>query len=174
MGQFGSIIAPGARLGLAYAERLLVGVTSENHARFARPGGVVVQSNHPAFLLGHLSLYPIRVMQYLNLPPGPTAYPGHYESLFKFGVECQDDPEGKIYPPLDELKSLFFASYRAAIDALESSPDGPFSEPNPAEGRMRELFPTKGPALTFYMVGHVQVHLGQFSAWRRCMGLPAA
>jgi hypothetical protein len=174
MGQIGSIIAPGARLGQMYAERLLAGVTPETCARFARPGGVVIKSNHPSFLLGHLSLYPVRTMQYLKLPLGPTAFPPHYESLFKFGVECEDDPEGSKYPPLSELKTLFFESYRAAIEAVEPAPDEAFDVPNPAEGRLRQMFPTVGAALNFYLIGHVQVHLGQFSAWRRAMGMAPA
>src|SRR5512138_3164998 len=98
MNRIGSIIAPGAKLGLMYAERLLSEVTDSNYARFAHPGGVVVKSNHPAFILGHLSLYPVRATQYLKLPAGATAFPPGYEGLFKFGVECQDDPDGKIYP----------------------------------------------------------------------------
>jgi hypothetical protein len=174
MNRIGSIIAPGAKLGLAYAERLLADVTDANYARFARPGGIVVKSNHAAFILGHLSLYPVRATQYLHLPAGATAFPPNYEPLFKFGTECQDDPAGAIYPPLAELKTQFFESYQAAIAAIESAPDEAFAGPNPAEGRLRELFPTIGPALNFYMIGHVQVHLGQFSAWRRAMGLPPA
>jgi hypothetical protein len=157
-----------------YAEKLLAGVTQESAARFARPGEIEIKSNHPAFILGHLSLYPIRTMQYLELPPGPTPFPPHYESLFKFGVECQDDPEGTIYPPLSELRTRFFESYQTAIGAIESVPDEGFEKPNPAEGRLREMFPTIGAALNFYHVGHVQVHLGQFSAWRRGMGMPPA
>jgi hypothetical protein len=39
---------------------------------------------------------------------------------------------------------------------------------------MRDLFPTIGAAINFYLIGHVQVHLGQISAWRRGMGLPPA
>ena len=174
MGRIGSIIAPGARLGLMYAERLLAGVAPDTYARFARPGGVVVKSNHPAFVLGHLSIYPARVMQYLKLPPGPTAFPPHYESLFKFGVECQDDLDCKAYPPLPELKTRYFESYKAAIAAVETASDEAFDPPNPAEGRMRDLFPTIGAAINFYLIGHVQVHLGQLSAWRRGMGLPPA
>ena len=174
MARIGSIIAPGAKLGLMYAERLLAGVTPETYARFARPGGVAVKSNHAAFVLGHLSLYPVRIMQYLNVPAGATVFPPHYEALFKGGAECQDDPDGKTYPPLAELKALFFASYKAAIDAVEAAPDEPFDVPNPAEGRPRQMFPTIGAATIFYLIGHVQVHLGQFSAWRRGMGMPPA
>lgn len=174
MAKIGEIIAAGAALGPMYAERLLKDVAVGQFARFARPGGVEVKSNHPAFVLGHLALYPRRIMDHLHQPAGPTEYPASYETLFKNGVECQDDPKGTIYPPTTELTERFFASYRAAIEAVKAAPDEVFDEPNPVEGRLRELFPTVGMAINFYLVGHVQVHLGQVSAWRRAMGLPAA
>lgn len=174
METIGSYIVPGAKLGMGYAERLLDGVTQDTCARFARPGGFEVRSNHPAFILGHLSLYPARVLQCLKLPAGPTSCPPHYESLFKAGVECQDDAQAKIYPPLQELRSLFFDSYQAAVDAVATAEDDAFGAPNPAEGRLRDLLPTVGAVISFYLIGHVQVHLGQFSSWRRGMGLPPA
>ena len=46
--------------------------------------------------------------------------------------------------------------------------------PNPAEGRMRELFPTLGSVHCFYAGGHMMSHLGQFSAWRRMEGMKPA
>lgn len=174
MARFGTFIAPSARLGLTYAEKLLQNVTPENYSRFACPAGLTIKSNHAAFILGHLSLYPVRVMRNLDLPPGPTVFPPKYEPIFKFGVECQDDPGGKVYPPLVELKTFFFDAYRAAVAAVEQAPDERFDAPNPAEGPLRELFPTVGSAINFYLIGHVQVHLGQFSTWRRAMGLPPA
>lgn len=173
MARIGSIIAAGAKLGLGYAEQLFTGVTQENYARFARPGGVVVQSNHVGFVLGHLSLYPSRVMQGLGLPLGAAAMPAGYEPLFSNGAQCQDDTSGGIYPPLDELKSRFVESYRVAIAAAEAAADEAFDAPNPGEA-LRKLLPTMGAVINFYLIGHVQVHLGQFSAWRRAAGLPAA
>jgi hypothetical protein len=174
MGRIGSFIAPGARLGVSYAERLLAGVGPQDCGRLARPGGVTVQSNHPAFVLGHLSLYPARVMTNLQLPTGSTAAPTGYDELFKPGVECQDDPQAKIYPAMAEMKRFFTESYKAAIAAVEAAADGLFDLQNPTEGRSREMFPTVGAAVNFYLIGHVQMHLGQLSAWRRAMGLPPA
>lgn len=174
MGHIGLIIAPGARLSQGYAERLLSDIAQKDGARFAHVGTTQIKSNHPAFVLGHLALYPIRTMQFLKVPAGATVVPPSYEPLFKAGAECVDDPEGKIYPPLAELKSAFTESYKAAIAAVESAPDEAFAAPNPLEGRPRELFPTIGAAINFYLIGHVQVHLGQLSAWRRAMGLPPA
>lgn len=174
MGQIGSIIAPGARLSQGAAERLMAGITQENYARFAQIGTTQIKSNHPAFVLGHLALYPIRTMQFLQVPAGATVVPPTYEPLFKAGAECVDDPDGKIYPSLAELRSAFSDSYKAAIAAVEAAPDEAFAGPNPLEGRPRELFPTIGAAINFYLIGHVQVHLGQISAWRRAMGLAPA
>lgn len=174
MKRVSSMIVPGANLGLGYAERLLAGVTAERYARFASPGGVVVKSNHVAFVLGHLSLYPSRIMQFLKLPVGVTAFPSHYEPLFTAGAECRDDPDGKIYPPLPELKTRFFDGYKTAIAGVEAAADEAFDGPNPIEGRSRAMFPTIGAATSFYLVGHVQMHLGQLSAWRRGLGLSPA
>lgn len=170
----GSIIAPGAKPSAMYGERLMTGVTPEMFARFARPGGVVVKSNHPAFVFGHLSLYPARVMQNLQVAAGATAYPANYEGLFKAGVECQDDANGTVYPSMKTLMTFFSEGYKIAIAAVESASEEVFALPNPVEGRSREMFPTVGAAVTFYLIGHVQMHLGQISAWRRAMGLPAA
>ena len=174
MGQIGQIIASSGSPTPLYAERLLAGVTNEMFARFARPGGVVLKSNHPAFVFGHLALYPPRVLTHLNRPVGAALCPPQYEALFKNGVECVDDADGTIYPPMEALTKLFFAGFRLAADAVASAPDDVLCAPNPAEGRMRELFPTLGAMLGFYLSGHSQSHLGQLSAWRRAQGLPPA
>ena len=45
---------------------------------------------------------------------------------------------------------------------------------NPAEGRMKELFPTIGAVSAFLLSGHQMSHFGQISAWRRFVGLGSA
>lgn len=174
MGRLGEIVAAPGRMALLYTERLIAGVTAENFGRFARPGGTVVKSNHPAFVFGHLALYPQRVLTLLGLPVGETAVPANYESLFKDGVECRDDAERNIYPGKDELIQRFTDGYKAATAAIAAAPDEKLLAINPTEGRSRELFPTLGAALSFYVAGHPQMHLGQVSAWRRMMGLSPA
>lgn len=174
MNTIGATIAPAGQLALLYAERLLKGIAPGDFARFARPGGAPVASNHPAFIVGHLGLYPAQVLRLLGEPPGPAAVPEGWEALFKNGVECRDDAEGTIYPKMEPLTRWFFGGYRAALAALAQADDAVLRGPNPAEGRMRELLPTVGAVLAFYVAGHTQSHLGQLSAWRRMMGLPAA
>ncbi len=174
MVQIGPMLAASGRLSLVYAERVLKDVKREQFGRLAAPGGHVVQSNHPAFNLGHLCLYPPRIMQLLDKPAGETAAPATYEGLFKAGCECRDDADGNLYPSMEELTGRFFTGYRAAIAAVEAADDAVFTRPNPTEGRMRELFPTIGAAMGFYLSGHMQNHLGQLSVWRRMMGLGPA
>jgi hypothetical protein len=52
----GNIIADTLQLSVGYAERLLKEVPAEHFGRFARVGGTIVESNHPAFIYGPLIL----------------------------------------------------------------------------------------------------------------------
>lgn len=173
MGTIGSILSQTAGLTISYAERLLNGVDQKLFARFAQPGGHEIKANHPAWVFGHLALYAPRVLaqlgevESLRLPPG-------FDELFKNGSECRDDPNGTIYPPMSHIREFFFNGYSQAIRKIADANDTLLAGPNPAEGRMRELFPSLGAMLNFYLSAHSQMHLGQISTWRRAMGLPAA
>lgn len=174
MGRIGEILVGAAVRTPDYAQRLLAGIAAKDFARFARPGGVLIKSNHPAFIFGHLSLYPAKVLAQLALPPGDAAVPASYDALFNASAECLDDPDGRIYPPMDQLTGGYFAGTQAALAALRGASDELLLAPNPLEGRMRELFPQLGGLLGFYVTAHAHGHLGQLSAWRRAMGMPAA
>lgn len=174
MGQIAETIAQSANLTLLYPELLLNGVTQENYAAFARLGGEVLQSNHPAFVLGHLALYPAKALAIAKLEGARLEPPQQYAELFAPGVDCRDDPAGEQHPPLADLRERYFAGYKAVIAALAEVDDAVLLEENPNEGRPRELFPTRGAMLNFYLGGHVMTHMGQWSAWRRAMGLGPA
>ncbi len=174
MGNIASAIVPSGNLSQAYAERLLNGIDNATFARFPAPGGKIIQTNHPAFVFGHLAMYPCRVMDMLGLPRGVTAPPDLWEGLFKAGVECRDDPNGTIYPVMQRIVSFHKAGYEAAIEAIKSATDEQLAAPNPGEGRMKELFPTVGALCGFILGAHPMSHYGQVSAWRRCMGLGSA
>ena len=170
----GDMIAASCSLGVMYAERLLTDVSATDFARFARPGGQVVTSNHPAFILGHLSLYGPRIIEQLGGDASAVCLPEDFASLFAKGATCQDDPDGTIYPAMDMIVERFFRGFRAAQETLRSTDDATFMEENPEGGRLRELFPTTGAMHAFYVSGHMMFHLGQMSAWRRMMGMDAA
>ena len=173
MPNIGPMIAASARLGLSYAERLLKDVTPQQFSRYARIGETVIESNHPAFLFGHLSLYAPRVVEQVGGDPAQIMPPAGYQQLFSKDAKCVDDGDGSIYPPMDELTSALFDGYRAAAEALEQAADEVFGGENPNEP-MRSVFPTNGAMIGFYVGGHFMLHMGQMSAWRRAMGLGMA
>jgi hypothetical protein len=156
------------------AEALLKDVDPSKAARFATPGGVKVVSNHPVFVYGHLSLYNRRVMAMCNLPEGPTAVPAEWEALFKAGVECKDDESGTLYPSFAAVSKKFLEGFDAAVAAVKATDDSVLLQPNPTEGRSREMFPLRAHVIGFNFGPHPASHLGQASAWRRMMGLGSA
>lgn len=165
-----------ARRTLGYAKKLAEGIAPGSAARFPRFGERVVTTNHPTFVYGHLSIYPARVMTATGCDAAATAAataPAHWPDLFKAGVECKDDPAGTIYPAFPEVFQRYVSGYEAAFDALSQLSDPVLLRPHPDE-KVRETFPTIGMAMTFLLNNHVMMHLGQVSAWRRCVGLPSA
>ncbi|RLS34663.1 MAG: DinB family protein [Planctomycetota bacterium] len=168
----GNSIADSLALSLDYANRLLKEVPSDRFARFATVGGSTVESNHPAFVLGHLALYGPRIVSQLGGTPTPL--PAAFEKAFSKDAACTDDPTGTIYPAMSEVVKAFRTGCEEAIAALRSASDDTLQKPNPAEGRMLELFPTLASVQTFYAGGHMMMHLGQLSAWRRIEGMKPA
>jgi hypothetical protein len=75
---------------------------------------------------------------------------------------------------MDKVVAFHQSGLAAAMSALSQATDAQLLEPNPAEGRMKELFPTKGAVMNFILSAHPMMHLGQVSAWRRMMGLGSA
>lgn len=177
MGQvFEQIVTAGKR-GRGLAEKMLAGITPQTFARKPRfessAGTRIVDCNHPAFVFGHLSLYPARLYGLVGLDSGSVAVPPEYTDLFKAGVECKDDPEGLIYPAMDGVTGVFFRNYDASYEKLATLEDELLQQPTPDE-RYRQHFPTIGVAVTFLLTSHFMMHMGQVSTWRRCFGLPSA
>jgi hypothetical protein len=159
-------------VSLWMAEQMLKDVRPEQFARQPRgEGGAVVRTNTPAFVYGHLSLYPAMMMEMTGNGVPDTSVPDGFQEVFKAGAECRDDPEGNIYPSMEAVTSHFFRSHRAALARIGRMSDQQLTAPNPREGRMKELFLTVGSMLNFSLSAHIMMHLGQISAWRRCMGL---
>jgi len=168
----GNIIADSLQVSIGYAERLLKDVPAVRFARFASAGGVAVEANHPAFIYGHLSLYAPKVLIQIGHPA--PAVPDQFDLMFSKDASCRDDVDGDLYPSMDEITSFFFEGYRMVSGAVRSTPDSTFEQENPATGRMAQLFPTLGSVQAFYCGGHLMMHLGQMSTWRRIEGLRAA
>ena len=174
MGRFADTITRGARMSVWLAEQMLKDVKPEFFARKPSFGSRVIETNHGAFIYGHLALYPAKWMAIVGLDGSPAAAPAGYDDLFGAGKECKDDPAGTIYPPMREITDAFFKAHKIAIETVPSVADDVLARPNPREGRIKENFPTVGGMLMFYMTNHMMLHIGQMSAWRRCFGLGSA
>src|SRR5262249_30647567 len=123
MGQYLSMMVGGARRARLYTEKLLAGIKPDQAARkphFKTPTSPqVVDTNHPVFVFGHLGLYPARIAKFVGIDGSAWAAPAGWEDLFKAGVPCHDDPEGKIYPSLDAVMAHYYKATDGLLAALD-------------------------------------------------------
>jgi hypothetical protein len=170
----GPNLAANAQIARMYAQNVLKGVTQANYARLATANGKAIQSNHPAWVLGHCAYYFANAIELSGGMVKPAGRPAGYEDLFKNGSTCQDDPNGTIYPPLAELSAYYESNLAEAIEALKIAPDAVLNMPHLKDGKPHPYFPTNGSLAGFLTVAHPLNHLGQVSAWRRVIGLGPA
>jgi hypothetical protein len=172
--KIGNLLADSLQAIIGNAERLTKDLRADHFARLAAPGGYVVQSNHPAFVMGHLALYPPRIVEYLGGDTSSVKVPAGFQQAFSKDASCRDDADGRVYPEMNQILDAFFNGYRAVLKLLRETPDEAFEHPNPLGGTFAERFPSLGSMINFYVGGHAMLHLGQLSAWRRMMGLGPA
>ena len=165
-------LMPGAKAATVYAEKLLTGITPEDFARKPKVGDVVVEMNHPAFVYGHLSVYPALIAELLELNIEGIAPTSAYRELFQKGAVCSDDVEGTIYQPMTEITEFYFRTHEALFPRLSEVKTDVLHKPL-ADPDRRSRFGTVGAFASYVLLAHPQVHLGQLSSWRRCMGLGA-
>lgn len=164
-----AMILPGLTRTLGLIEQLVADIPAE---RFARCPEGHADMNHPAFVIGHLSIYPDMLLEMLGSADQADPRNG-YQELFSPTARCQDDPGGTIYPVKDELIAYITERYSALQDVLAGVRDEALLAEMPVE-RMRAAFPTVGVGTSFLAGPHLMFHLGQLSAWRRVEGLGPA
>jgi len=157
------LIVPSLRMSIGYAEKLVGDIPAEQFATLPAKN-----INHPAWCIGHLGLYADRVFELVGRPELASPDPALVE-LFKAGTPCTDEP-GR-YPAKDVLVKRFKSRWELVATVLPEVSDEHFHAPNPMEGRMKEMLPTIGAAVTFLCASHHMMHLGQISVWRRLVGL---
>lgn len=148
---------------LRYALALLDDVTDEQFV--TRPGG---NMNHPAWILGHVSLYhPIAVKLLAGEPfEDPADDP-------LFGFRGQGPIEDIApYGGKKAMVDRFEAGHEQAAQAILSGPAEAFSRP-PSLPRWAKMYPTVEFMLPDLLLFHEGMHIGQISIWRRAAGLPA-
>lgn len=158
--------APHAVTGAGRSSERTAGASS-THAPswFAQPTtGAVI--NHPAWIVGHLTLYRRVILDLLR----GTPFNDPLDAPFGRGSKVSLDPAA--HPPPREMRAEIDRLGAEVLAALDTAPRERFEAPNPL-ARWRELHPRVGEQLVTLMVKHESFHLGQLSAWRRAMGLPS-
>ncbi len=166
-----NLILPSATIVRTYAESLLSGIDPADFRRKPSADGKLLEMNHPAFIYGHLALYPAILLEMVNLPFKDAQVPEHYYDLFKNGSICHDDSDGERYPEMAEVVAAFRLGYSILFDRILTVDEKVLLEPTPGERIAR--FPVKGAFVVHLMTSHLGTHLGQMSAWRRAMRLPS-
>jgi len=157
-------IVPVVRMVKGYYTHLLDGVTPETFA--TRPAGVV--SNHPAFILGHVAFYSNKIINALGVKT--DFFTDGSESRYTMDAECVDAADGEVYLPMSESVQLFQDVMGTVIEKLPTVEASAFDRDS-SETPFADIIPTMGGVANFVLVAHPMMHAGQFSAWRRCMGL---
>jgi hypothetical protein len=122
--------------------------------------------NHPAWVLGHLALTADAMLGRLG---APKALPAEWASLF--GPGSKPSASRSDYPSKNELLQAVEQGYEQLRQKAAGATAEQLSQPT-TNPRAKEALPTLREFLAFILSGHVGVHLGQLSMWRRLIGLP--
>lgn len=156
---------------IGYAEGLVKDVTPQMFARKPQGKNGIIDTNHPAFCFGHLAIYPARICQLAGIEDHGITAPEGYEELFAAGKECRDDPEGSIYPTKDEIMSAYFDGLKTAVAKIGGLSDAHLAAHHGLDSDFGKRFNSRAAVVNFMIGPHNFMHIGQISAWRRCMGL---
>ena len=149
------------RFLMKYVGMLVGDIPDERMAEQPVPG-----VNHPAWILGHLAWSTDRGRSLLGLEP---ECPAEWTTMFGFG--SKPSASRGDYPSRDELIRAVEEGFERLRGQVASATPEQLGQPS-ANPRMKDLLPTVKDGLAFLLTGHLGVHLGQFSAWRRMIGLP--
>ena len=148
---------------LKYALALLDDLTEEQ--MLLQPGG---NMNHPAWMLGHLSLYYPIVPKLLS---GESFADPADDDLFGFrGRGPQAD--SNLYGSKDSQLQRMSDGHEQVAQALLAAKPDQFKQP-PSLARWAEMYPTVEFMLPDLMLVHENIHVGQLSIWRRVAGMPS-
>lgn len=122
--------------------------------------------NHAAWVLSHLAVYRpiIAAMIRGDSFPDPLDHP--------YGMKSSPLPDRTAYDSLDAILGRLEAGRAAVEAALRSAADSAWTAPAPL-ARWQSRWSSVGMAVPFLLLCHENMHLGQLSAWRRALGLPA-
>jgi hypothetical protein len=146
---------------LRYGRMLLEDVADERMAE--QP---VADVNHPAWILGHLALTADGALAALG---APKLLPAEWATLYSPG--SKPSSSRAAYPSKDELLRAVEEGYEQARQKAGTATPEQLSRPT-THPRAKAGLPTAKEMVAFLLTGHLGVHLGQLSSWRRMIGLP--
>ena len=145
---------------VGYCRLLLKDIADERMAEQPMPG-----VNHPAWILGHLAFSADGVISRLG---GEKLLPSEWVSLFGPGSKVSNVRSG--YPSTEELLRAVEQGFEMAREMARLATSEQLATPT-ANPTMKAGLPTAREGVSFLLTGHLGVHLGQLSAWRRMIGL---
>ncbi len=145
-----------------YAERLIDDLSDEEMVSQPVDG---VTMNHPAWALCHLSVYGPVLAKMLRGESFED--PADHE----FGRDSAPEGDIGIYGSKAAILERFQAGYDEAAAIARRADLALFERNTPLE-RWQARFPTLAHLMLHLMGGHMALHLGQVSAWRRAGNRP--
>jgi len=146
---------------LQYCRLLVADIPDDRMAEQPVPG-----VNHPAWILGHLAYSANAGLALLGTT---KIFPTEWEPLFA--------PASKVtasrsnYPSKEELIEAIDKGFALLRETASNADDEHLSQPT-TNPRMKDGLPEARDRVAFLLTGHLGVHLGQLSSWRRMIGLP--
>ena len=145
---------------LGYCRMMMEEIPDERMAEQPLPN-----VNHPAWILGHLAYSGDAAVGRLGAQKLLTE-----DWTKQFGPGSKISALRAEYPSKDELLRVLEDRFEQARRQAAIATAEPMALPNP-NPRMKAGLPTVGDSVAFLLTGHLAVHLGQLSAWRRMVGM---
>jgi hypothetical protein len=149
------------RFLLQYARMLVTDIPDERLTEQPLSG-----VNHPAWILGHLAYSADRGVSLLG---GEKALPAAWTPLF--GPETTPTNLRSDYPTKGELLERLEKQFERFRHQASSATSEQLAQPS-TNPYTKDALPTLKEAIAFLLTGHLAVHLGQLSTWRRMIGMP--
>lgn len=146
---------------MGYAKMLVADIPDERLTEQPVPG-----VNHPAWILGHLTLASDFAVGLLG---SQNAQPESWAKLF--GGGSIPSSVRSEYPDKEELMTALERSYARVRELAAGASQQSLGQPN-THPLLKDRLKTVGVQLSFLLTGHFAVHLGQLSMWRRLIGTP--
>ena len=142
-----------------YAKLLVNDIDDADFARQPHAG-----MNHPAWILGHLVLAADLVPQLIGQESTTDE-----AWLATYGPGSNPSEDRGNYASKQQLLDMMESTYARASQLAAAATPEQLAAPNATPFLAKQL-PTVGDLLGHLLTTHAASHLGQLSAWRRCVG----